>query len=115
MQVLLQIIFWGSMLLLLHTYVLYPMLMQWLARGREANAIRYSRDATDLPRVSVLMSVYNEEAVIEAKLDNLRRLNYPQEKLHIYIGSDCSDDATAAIIERVIPAFDRGRLPISSV
>jgi cellulose synthase/poly-beta-1,6-N-acetylglucosamine synthase-like glycosyltransferase len=53
----------------------------------------------DLPRVSVIMSVYNEEAVIKDKMESLLALDYPKEKLMIYIGSDHSDDKTNEILE----------------
>jgi cellulose synthase/poly-beta-1,6-N-acetylglucosamine synthase-like glycosyltransferase len=51
-----------------------------------------------LPRVSVLMSVYNEEQVLAEKLDSLRAVAYPPEKWHIYVGSDASDDRSNALV-----------------
>ncbi|MEQ1744596.1 MAG: glycosyltransferase [Saprospiraceae bacterium] len=102
MQLAIQVVFWGSMLALLHTYIFYPLLMRFWARNKRPNSTRFEFDDPELPTVSVLMSVYNEELVIAEKLQSLLRLNYPPEKLHIFIGSDCSTDGTNAIIEKFI-------------
>ncbi|MEZ4917496.1 MAG: glycosyltransferase [Saprospiraceae bacterium] len=85
--------------LLLHAYVLYPALVRWWAKGKKGNEQRYSPGDSDLPYVTVLMSVYNEEQVIQDKMESLLALDYPREKLRFYIGSDCSDDATNERIE----------------
>lgn len=98
MQVLAQIIFWGSLAALLHSYVFYPLLMRIFARGKHANALVFTPTDKDLPVVSVLMSVHNEEQIIEKKLDNLQRVNYPLEKIQVYVGSDHSDDGTHDLI-----------------
>ncbi len=50
------------------------------------------------PHVSAVMAVYNEEAVMEEKLQSLLALDYPNELLDIYIGSDCSSDQTNSIL-----------------
>jgi len=44
------------------------------------------------------MSVYNEQAVLEEKLNSLVASNYPLNKLSILIGSDASDDGTGEIL-----------------
>jgi cellulose synthase/poly-beta-1,6-N-acetylglucosamine synthase-like glycosyltransferase len=103
MQFVAQTIFWGSMLALLHSYVLYPLLMRFLARGKRPNATTFAPDDPDLPVVSVLMSVFNEERVIGEKLYSLTKLNYPPEKLRIYVGSDASTDRTNDLVAH---AFD---------
>ena len=87
-----------SMLALLHSYIFYPLLLRLLSIGKSANHLIYTQPE-EFPFVSVIMSVYNEEAVIRQKLDSLIQLNYPKEKLKIYIGSDCSSDATNEIVE----------------
>jgi len=98
MQPAVQIIFWGSILAMLHTYLFYPLLMRFLARNKRPNATVFAPDDPDLPVVSVLMSVYNEERVIGEKIYSLTKLNYPPEKLRIYVGSDCSTDRTNDLV-----------------
>ncbi|MDX2135622.1 MAG: glycosyltransferase family 2 protein [Saprospiraceae bacterium] len=83
---------------LLHTYVLYPLGMQQAARGLPAHAEVFAPGDPDLPVVSVLMSLYNEEKVIADKLASLFAQTYPAEKLWYFIGSDCSSDATNRLV-----------------
>ena len=90
--------FWGSVLGLFHSYVLYPLILKIKASGKKQNEVCFSR-TDELPTVSVIMSVYNEEGVIKEKMESLLALDYPKDKLVIYIGSDCSDDQTNAILE----------------
>lgn len=44
------------------------------------------------------MSVYNEEKVIEKKLESLLRQAYPSEKMQIFVGSDHSSDLTDKLL-----------------
>lgn len=113
MTTLAEIVLWGSALALVHTYIFYPMLMRWLAAGRVANEQLFDRNDPDLPHVSVIMSVFNEEKVIRQKLESLARLDYPPEKLRVFVGSDCSDDATNQICrEFPISNFQFQNFPI---
>lgn len=99
MILLLKIVFLLCFLALLHSYVIYPFLLDIWAKGKLPNQICYTKEET-LPFVSVLLSVYNEERVIAQKLDSLLQLDYPTKQLLIYIGSDCSSDQTNTIIEQ---------------
>jgi len=83
---------------LFHSYVLYPLILKLKARNKKPNSICFSQ-SDELPFVSVIMSVYNEESVIRDKMESLIALDYPKEKLQIYIGSDHSDDQTNTILE----------------
>ena len=97
MILLIKVIIGLCLLCLLHSYLFYPLMLRLLSIGKKANNLIYTQDK-DFPFVSVLMSVYNEEAVIAQKLDSLLQLNYPTNKLRIYIGSDCSGDKTNEIV-----------------
>lgn len=89
--------FWLSVFLLVYSYFLYPLLLKWLVKNKGVNAVVYDKEE-DLPFVSVLMSIYNEEAVIAEKLESLLKLNYPEGKIIIYAGSDCSSDRSNEIL-----------------
>lgn len=87
----------------LYSYALYPLLLMAVAalaqlRSDLARVLgkRERRAATvpELPTVSVLISAFNEEACIAARIDNLLALDYPRERLQILIGSDGSRDRT---------------------
>jgi cellulose synthase/poly-beta-1,6-N-acetylglucosamine synthase-like glycosyltransferase len=98
MLIALQIIFWGAVFGLIYSYCLYPVLLAVCAQlfGKPARA-----DGTNPPLVAVVVPVYNEEAVIRQKLENLLSLDYPPEKLTIWVGSDCSTDATDDLVRNL--------------
>jgi cellulose synthase/poly-beta-1,6-N-acetylglucosamine synthase-like glycosyltransferase len=95
MLIVLQILFWVSLFELVYSYFLYPLLLAMLARLFGKPALT---DGTALPLVNVVVPVYNEQAVIRQKIENLLGLDYPPEKLMIWVGSDCSTDATHDIV-----------------
>jgi len=75
------------------------------ASGRKHNENIYTKEDIELPELSILMSAYNEEAVIREKLSSIFASNYPKEKLQVYIGSDCSDDQTHSLIEAFVKKY----------
>jgi cellulose synthase/poly-beta-1,6-N-acetylglucosamine synthase-like glycosyltransferase len=95
MLIALQILFWVSLFELVYSYFLYPVLLAMLARLFGKPALT---DSTALPLVNVVVPVYNEQAVIRQKIENLLGLDYPPEKLMIWVGSDCSTDGTHDIV-----------------
>lgn len=90
---LMRFTFWMCCGILLYVYVLYPALIRVLAAcfGRAVS----SDDRQ--PTVTIIVTAYNEEASIRAKLDNLAGLNYPAERLDVLVVSDASSDATEQI------------------
>lgn len=46
------------------------------------------------PKISVIVPVHNEERIIDLKLENLAKINYPAEKLQIIVANDASNDGT---------------------
>lgn len=56
----------------------------------------------NLPTISILVAVRNEENNILACLESLNNLNYPHHKLQILIGNDLSTDRTVEIVENFI-------------
>lgn len=52
------------------------------------------------PSVSVIVPVWNEEATILKTIFSILKLNYPKEKLKIYIVDDGSTDKTWNVIQR---------------
>ncbi|HEY3764818.1 MAG TPA: glycosyltransferase family 2 protein [Gaiellales bacterium] len=97
----LEVAFWVSLAALVWTHLLYPVAIAALARVRP----RPVAAADIVPSVSLVIPAYNEEDVIEAKLENALALDYPAEKLEIVVTSDDSTDATHAIVARYA---DRG-------
>jgi cellulose synthase/poly-beta-1,6-N-acetylglucosamine synthase-like glycosyltransferase len=98
-----KVLFWIPALLILHTYVGYPLLLIILDKFNGKRNIR--KEITSFPKVSVLMAVHNEEIVVRKKLEALFSSDYPSEKLEILVGSDASDDATNNILTDLLNRF----------
>jgi cellulose synthase/poly-beta-1,6-N-acetylglucosamine synthase-like glycosyltransferase len=95
-EVVMQVCFWLGAALLFYTYAGYPLLLALVSRVRP----RPVRQAEWTPHVSVIITAYNEERDLAAKLENTLALDYPAEKLEIIIASDCSTDRTDEIAKQ---------------
>lgn len=93
-------VFWVAVLLMAHSYVLFPSLLNLLAYNQKNNTNCYEVGSTALPEVSIIIAAHNEEAVIEEKIRSLLDTSYPFEKLEILIGSDKSTDRTNELIRK---------------
>lgn len=91
-----QIVFWVALFCLFHCYCLFPVTLPFVSEifKRKRNV----EESPELPHVSILISAFNEEAVIERKIKNLLEIDYPKELLEILIGDDGSKDRTAEIV-----------------
>lgn len=92
-EFILRLVFWLSAAALAYTYVGYPLLVAAFARLRP----RPVRRAPLEPNVTVIITAYNEQRDLAAKLENTLALDYPKEKLEILVASDCSSDRTDEI------------------
>lgn len=79
--------------LMVYVYILYPLLIKILAARYGKVVARGGAPRT----VSIIVTAYNEERCIRAKLDNLAELNYPPELVDILVVSDGSSDATEQV------------------
>lgn len=85
---------------MLHTYLFYPIGLLLVAKFKAKSKTRtYSDDY--LPEIGVLFAAYNEESVIAEKIESIYNSSYPREKIHVYIGSDASSDATDALVKEL--------------
>jgi cellulose synthase/poly-beta-1,6-N-acetylglucosamine synthase-like glycosyltransferase len=91
----LKAVFWLSLGALLWTHLLYPLGAAALARLRT----RRVRKEPIEPSVAVIVAAYNEEAVIERRLENLLALDYPADRLELVVTSDASTDRTHELVE----------------
>lgn len=93
-----QSLYWISIAAVAHTYIGYPLFIIWLASRRTARlASPFPTDATDWPKVAILISAYNAEKCIQARIKNLIECEYPLGRMTIVVASDGSTDATALI------------------
>jgi cellulose synthase/poly-beta-1,6-N-acetylglucosamine synthase-like glycosyltransferase len=103
----LKTLFWGSAAALAWTHVGYPLAAGAVARVRGRRVVK---DSSAEPSVTVIVAAYNEEAVIERRLDNLLALDYPADRLGIVVASDASSDRTNELVEAVAAREPRVRL-----
>jgi cellulose synthase/poly-beta-1,6-N-acetylglucosamine synthase-like glycosyltransferase len=101
-----KLVFWSSALALAWTHAGYPLAAGALARVRE----RKVRAKEWTPAVSLVVAAYNEESVIERRLENLLALDYPADRLEIVVASDASSDRTDELVEAVAAREPRVRL-----
>lgn len=98
-------IFCGSLLLVLHTYLLYPLGMMLFFKKPKTNIAAFSQQ-DELPAVAVLIAAYNEENVIGEKITSVFNTTYPLSKIRVYVGSDASTDNTDKIVENLKLKFE---------
>ena len=88
-----EIIFWACALALAYTYAGYPVLVWLVSRARPRPPARAACE----PTVTVVITAYNEERDLAAKLENTLALDYDSSKLEVLVASDCSTDRTDEI------------------
>jgi cellulose synthase/poly-beta-1,6-N-acetylglucosamine synthase-like glycosyltransferase len=97
-MVALEIAFWASAALLVHTQLTYPLALWLLARLRRGGAAAAGPSASDeLPPVSLIVAAHDEADVIERRVRNALELAYPRDRLEVIVASDGSDDRTAEL------------------
>ncbi|MEA3466808.1 MAG: glycosyltransferase family 2 protein, partial [Thermodesulfobacteriota bacterium] len=89
-------VFWTSLLITVYVYFGYPVVLALWAKWCARPVIH----GTDLPDITLVVCAYNEDEVIEEKIQNSLAINYPKEKFHIAIASDGSTDNTNEIVKK---------------
>lgn len=89
-------VFWGAAALIVYTYFAYPAWLWLRAQVRPEHTLRGACNVA----VSVVMSVCNEQAFLEKKLNNLLGLHYPTPQNEVLVVSDGSTDESNAILQR---------------
>jgi len=89
-----EMLLWGALTLIAFAYFGYFLILVILSR-LVRNPVRR---APIEPLVTFLITAYNEERGIAAKLEQTLALDYPAEKLEIIVASDGSSDRTDEIV-----------------
>ncbi|MDZ7859290.1 MAG: glycosyltransferase family 2 protein [Candidatus Krumholzibacteriota bacterium] len=90
-------LFWSAAVFIVYTYLIYPALIILFSKFRRVSALE-NTNTSDLPSISMIIVVYNEEEKITRKLNNCFELDYPSELLEICVLSDGSTDRTNEIL-----------------
>ena len=99
-----KIIFWVSAFAIFYPMMGYPLTLLLLDKIIKR---KNTKDYTYKPKVSVIISAYNEEKVIEKKLNNIIKTDYPD--FEVIIANDASNDRTVELSQDFIknhPDFD---------
>jgi cellulose synthase/poly-beta-1,6-N-acetylglucosamine synthase-like glycosyltransferase len=91
----LKILFWLCLFVVFYTYLgygilLYVVLVLKRTFGGKSKEPVLSDD--NLPDMTLMICAYNEEDIIHEKMQNIRQLDYPKEKLCVMWVTDGSDD-----------------------
>jgi biofilm PGA synthesis N-glycosyltransferase PgaC len=87
-----SIVFWLSAGLIVYAHAGYPLLLRaWAKRSTKPIL-----EGDALPAVTIIVVAHDEESRIAARIENLRALDYPADRMSIVIGSDGSRDATVS-------------------
>lgn len=82
------------LLALFHAYAGYP--IWWRFFGHQMAILPEAAQANDrgFPPVTIIVAAYNEASCIASRVQNLLELDYPADRVTVFIESDGSDDET---------------------
>jgi poly-beta-1,6-N-acetyl-D-glucosamine synthase len=88
-------LFWISLSIVVFANVGYLVVLALLSRLR----IRpVAKDEAFTPSLSVIIPAYNEETIIDRKIQNTLALDYPADRMQVVVVSDGSTDGTNAVL-----------------
>ena len=91
----LEIIFWLCLFIVFYTYIGYGLMLcllvalKRLLKGKPKATVATN---DELPQMTLMICAYNEEDIIREKMENIRQLDYPREKLCVMWVTDGSSD-----------------------
>lgn len=92
-----EIIFWIALFIVFYTYLGYGIVLYLLVKLKELLIKPIKRklpEDSTLPEVTLFITAFNEEEVVDEKMKNSLELDYPEDKLHIVWVTDGSNDGT---------------------
>ena len=94
----LEVIFWFALFVVFYTYLGYGIVLYILVKLKElfVKPVKYSLPASndELPEVTLFITAFNEEDVVDEKMENSLELDYPADKLRLVWITDGSNDNT---------------------
>jgi poly-beta-1,6-N-acetyl-D-glucosamine synthase len=93
-------LFWIGVALVIYTYVGYGAIIYILNKLIGRKKITDNQADDFYPQVTLMVAAYNEEFFIESKITNSLGLDYPHEKLNLWVVADGSTDRTIEIAQR---------------
>jgi len=82
----------------LGTMPIFASFYQFILAGFHQFSDHYNRVQNYFPRVAVVVPAWNERAVIGATIDCLMKMDYPPDRLRVYVVDDASTDDTPDVV-----------------
>lgn len=103
-MVTLKFLFWTCALIVFYTYIGYGILLYILLLvkrlvGRKSLSPVLPPD-DELPNMTLMICAYNEADIIKEKMENIRQLDYPTDKLCVMWVTDGSSDNSNELLEQ---------------
>src|SRR5690242_2389713 len=95
----LEIFFWISIGIVIYTYLGYPVIHGILVKIKGPRKVSLYADE-ELPGITVLVACYNEADILEQKIQNTARLDYPVDKRNFWFVTDGSTDESPEIVRK---------------
>ena len=86
-----------TFLVFLATVPVFAGLYQFLACGLSYFATNLENVRPHLPRTAIVIPAWNEGAVIGTTIERLMKVNFPPERLRVYVIDDASNDETPLV------------------
>src|SRR5690349_19990364 len=94
-----EMVFWICLVIILYTYAGYPLLLQVLVLFKGLFSKNRKHNNIYIP-VTLVVAAYNEEDIIEQKINNCLALDYPRDFIRFVFVTDGSNDHTPTIIKK---------------
>tara|TARA_R100001369_G_scaffold29172_4_gene52746 strand:- start:239044 stop:240516 length:1473 start_codon:yes stop_codon:yes gene_type:complete len=92
------------LLILLYSLSQLSLLLNYLKSiKKKDNCVKYNfSNPEEIPQVTIQLPLYNEMYVVERLLDNIAKIDYPQEKLEIQVLDDSTDESIKTNASQVL-------------
>lgn len=91
----LEIIFFLLLFIVFYTYLGYGILLWVLVKTKkQLKKEKIYPTTSNLPEVTLFITAFNEEQIVDEKMQNCHELDYPKDKLNIVWVTDGSNDGT---------------------
>lgn len=101
MVTMLTIFFWASLAILFYCYIGYGIILFFITglKGLLGGHKKINPVDEVIP-VTLIVTAYNEEAILEEKIKNTLAINYPADKLRLIFITDGSADESVSLVKR---------------
>lgn len=96
-----EVITWISFVILFYSYLGYGMIVWLLTLVKTLFMKPYQSDGDSLLPITLIVTAYNEAAILPEKINNTRNLDYPASLVHIFFVTDGSVDHSHNLLKHL--------------